>query len=349
MTLLWPTALYLLGLIPLTIAAYVWILRRRRRFAVRYSSLALVRAALGRQSAVRRHLPFALFLVAMASLIVAMSRPMAMVEVPGGQTTIILAMDVSRSMCQRDILPNRLEAAKAAAQSFVENQEPTTQIGLVAFAGFAELIVPPTNDRGALSAAIASLTTARRTAIGSGIMTSLDALAEIYEDLAPGGQSGMPPGQPFAEPGEESPYIIVLLTDGVSNAGPHPLDAAREAADRGVPVYTIGFGTANAAGPIPQCGQIIEQGDFLGGGGPGGGGGFSRGIDEQTLKEVSAMTGGEYYPATSAGELQAVFESLPVHAVTRSEFMETTVLFSAIGAMLAMLALLLSMIWNPVR
>ena len=348
MTFQWPAALYLLALIPLTIAAYVWILRRRRRYAVRYSSLSLVRGALGRQSAIRRHFPFALFLIAMASLIVAVSRPMATVQIPGGQTTIILALDVSRSMCQRDIPPNRLEAAKAAAQSFVENQESTTQIGLVAFAGFAELIVSPTNDRETLTTAIARLNTARRTAIGSGILTALDALAEIYEDLAPGVDPALPPGPPLIEEGEPSPYIIVLLTDGVNNAGPHPLDAARQAAELRVPVYTIGFGTANASGDIPICGTLIEPGDF-GGGGPGSGGGFNRGIDEQTLREVSALTGGEYYPATSAGELQQVFQNLPVHAVTRQEFMETSVFFSAAGALLAMVALLLSLIWNPIR
>lgn len=349
MILVWPALLYSLLLIPAIIAGYIWILRRRRRFAVRYSSLALVRDALGKQSRLRRHLPFALFLTALASLVVAMSRPMASVDLPGGQTTIILALDVSRSMCQRDILPNRLEAAKTAALSFVRDQEPNTQIGLVAFAGFAELIVPPTNDKEALAAAIQSLTTARRTAIGAGILVSLDALAEVYEDLIPSGvEPNASQGPALSAEGEPSPYIIVLLTDGVNNAGMHPLEAARQAEQRRVPVFTIGFGTSTASGPIPFCGQGFEAGGAEGGQ-QFGGGGFSRGIDEQTLKEVSAMTGGTYYPATSAGELQAVFEKLPVHSVTTSEFIEISAFFVLIGAVLAAFAILLSWLWNPLQ
>ncbi len=279
-----------------------------------------------------------------------MSRPRATVDVPGGQTTVILALDVSRSMCQRDIQPNRLEAAKSAALSFIQNQESTTQIGIVAFAGFAELIVAPTNDQAALTSAVESLTTARRTAIGSAILKSLDAIAEIYEDVTP---SGIDPlaGPVTREEGEPPPYIIVLLTDGVNNAGPHPLTAAQEAVDRGVPVYTIGFGTANASGPIPFCGVGFDTGDPFFPVGPeqGGGGGSNRGIDEVTLKQVAAMTGAVYFPATSSGELQEVFKKLPVNSVTKREFMEISVLFTTLGALLAGLAMLLSWIWNPLH
>src|SRR3990170_6832810 len=192
MNLLWPGFLYLLGLIPLIVAAYIWILRRRRRFAIRYSSLALVRAALHKQSRLRRHLPFALFLLALASLIVAFARPMAEFSAPAGQSTVILALDVSRSMCQTDIRPNRMEAAKAAALSFIERQDPNTHIGIVAFAGFSELILAPTSDQAALRTAVRSLNTARRTAIGSGILESLDAIAEIYEEGGPTDSEPLP-------------------------------------------------------------------------------------------------------------------------------------------------------------
>src|SRR5262245_3012630 len=165
----WPGSLYLLGLIPIFIAVYILILRRRRRFAVRYSSLALIRAALPHRSWLRRHLPFALFLVALASLVLALARPFAVVAVPTDKTTVILAMDVSRSMRFNDVLPSRLAAAKDAALSFVQRQNSITRIGVVAFAGFAELILPPTTDQEALDSAIESLTTGRATAIGSGI------------------------------------------------------------------------------------------------------------------------------------------------------------------------------------
>src|SRR5436309_2330799 len=168
MDLLWPGFLLLLGLLPLIVAAYIWMLRRRRRFAVRYSSLALVREALAHQSRLRRHLPFALFVLALASLVIALGRPVAIASVPTNQTTIILAIDVSRSMCSTDIQPSRLEAAEAAAMSFIQRQKSITQIGVVAFAGSAEVVQAPTTDQGALQTAVESLATGRRTAIGSG-------------------------------------------------------------------------------------------------------------------------------------------------------------------------------------
>src|SRR5689334_4850484 len=147
MEMLWPGFLYLLGLIPVIIGVYIWMLRRRRRFALRYSSLALVREALPHRSNLRRHLPFALFLLALASLVIALARPVNIVSVPTDQTTIILTIDVSRSMRSADIPPSRLEAAEAAALSFIQHQKSSTQIGIVAFSGFAELIQPLTRDQ----------------------------------------------------------------------------------------------------------------------------------------------------------------------------------------------------------
>ncbi len=354
MDLLWPEFLFLLGLIPLMIGVYIWMLRRRRRFAVRYSSLVLVRAALPQQARWRRHLPFVAFLLALTSLVAALSRPVAIVSVPAGRTTVILALDVSRSMCATDISPNRLEAAKAAALSFIQRQGATTQIGVVAFAGFAELVQPPTTDQEVLEDAVVSLITARRTAIGSGILKSLDAIAEIDPSVAPSVNDASSGLQPAPVPaGAYAPAIIVLLTDGVSNVGPFPLDAARQAVDRGVRVYTIGFGTENENQSLPNCGGgqfgggQFGGGQFGGGQFGGGGGGFRRGIDEETLKQVSAMTGGTYYSATSAGELQNVFRNLPTHLITKHETMEISVAFTAIGALLAAIAILLSLIWHP--
>src|SRR5919112_1061982 len=175
MSLLWPGFLYLFLLIPLAILIYLWVLRRRRRFAVRYSSLSLVREAAATQSWLRKHLPFILFLLALASLIFALGRPVATVLVPSNKATVIMAIDVSRSMCSTDIPPNRLVVAKEAALSFVRNSASGRQVGIVAFAGFAELIQPPTTDLRELENAINSLVPARRTAIGSAILRSLDA------------------------------------------------------------------------------------------------------------------------------------------------------------------------------
>ena len=347
MNLIWPGFLLLLVLIPLLIAAYIWILRRRRRFTVRYSSLSLVRAALPKSNW-RRHLPFALFMIALTSLILALVRPVAIVSVPTNQTTIILAMDVSRSMCSTDVKPNRLIAAQAAARAFIERQRPGTQIGIVAFSGFAELVQPPTTDQEVLEDAVNSLITGSRTAIGSGILKSIDAISEVDPNVAKSVSTSATGAKPTpVTKGTYVPDIIVLLTDGASNAGPLPLDAAQQAVDRGIRVYTIGFGTP-AGAEFPNCSlSLVGSEPFsgpqgFGGGGPGGGR-FRRGIDEVTLKQVAAKTDGEYYSAESAGELLEVFRKLPTYLITKTETTEISVIFAAIGAILAAVAVALSL------
>ena len=350
MSLLWPGFLYLLLLIPLGVLVYIWVLRRRRRFAVRYSSLSLVREAAAKQSWLRKHLPFILFLFALTSLVFALTRPVAAVVIPSNKATVILAMDVSLSMCSTDIAPNRLEVAKDAALSFVRENNSGRQVGIVAFAGFAELIQVPTTDTRVLEHAIESLVPARRTAIGSAILRSIDAIAEVDDRVAPselgGSASPVDPGQVPTEP---VPHIIVLLTDGASNAGPLPLSAAEQAVERGVRVYTIGFGTTNNTSPM-NCGD----GDLFGFGGgfgspfgAGGGGGFRREIDEETLKQVADMTGGEYYVATSASELQEVFRNLPTYVIATRETTEISVFFTAAAVLIAILALFLALRWHP--
>jgi Ca-activated chloride channel family protein len=345
MEMLWPGFLYLWILIPVLILIYILILRRRKPFAVRYSSLSLVREALPKQSQWRRHLPFALFLLALSSLTVALTRPTSTIKVPSSNSTIILAIDVSRSMCSTDILPSRLEAAKSAALTFVKSQDANAQIGIVAFAGFAAVIQPPTTDRDLLETAIKNLSTARRTAIGEGILVSLDAIAE-FDDSVLSPYSGEQP-QPLPQ-GEYIPAIVVLLTDGVNTTGAHPLLAAQLSADRGIRVYTIGFGT-DQNNSIPNCGGFASQGssDQFGGSFGGGGGGFRREIDEETLKEVSDLTGGTYHLAASASELEEVFKNLPTRLMTITETTEISVIFTAIGALFASLAILFAMLWHP--
>jgi Ca-activated chloride channel family protein len=256
------------------------------------------------------------------------------VSVPTSQTAIILAMDVSRSMRAADIPPSRIEAAQNAALSFIQSQKPGTQIGIVAFAGFAEMVHPPTTDQQALEAAVESLTLGRGTAIGSGLLKAIDVIAEIDPSVAPSVTDSSPGFAPTPVPnGAYAPDIIVLLTDGVATTGPPPLDAAQQAVDRGVRVYTIGFGT--------------DMGSAQFGGQPSGGGGFRRGIDEETLKEIAAMTGGTYYEASSASELLDVFESLPTYLITRHEVTEISVAFTAVGVLFAALAIGLALLWNP--
>ncbi len=239
MDFLWQGFLVLLVVPPLLAVAYALSLRRRRPSGVRYSSLSLVRDAAPRGSFLRRHLPVALFLLGLASLVVALARPAAILSFPANETTIILTIDVSGSMCSTDIPPSRLEAAEAAAADFIKQQSATTQIGIVAFSGFAAVVQPPTTDQQQLLDTLSSLTTGRRTAIGSGILAAIDAISEIDPSVAPSvidGRPGVEP--PPVAKGAYAPDIIVLLTDGASNAGPDPLDAAQQAADRGIRIYT---------------------------------------------------------------------------------------------------------------
>jgi Ca-activated chloride channel homolog len=351
----WLGLLVLLALVPILVAVYAWSQRRRRRSGARYSSLALVREAAPGRARFRRHLPFALLASAVGVIVLALARPSVALSVPTNETTVILSIDVSGSMCSTDIEPTRLEAAEQAAVAFVTSQKAETQIGIVAFSGFAAVIQPPTTDQNALVSAIRSLTTGRRTAVGSGILAAIDAVAEIDPNVARSVQPGKPGvAPPPVAPGAYAPDIIVLLTDGASNAGPDPVDSAHQAADRGLRVYTIGYGTPEGGDLDPVCrrqfiGNEPGNGGFgaFGGGGGFGGGGFPRGIDEDTLRAVAEVTGGVYYPAESAQELQQVFAGLPTTLITKHEVVEVSFGFVGLGGLLAAFGLLLGRAWRP--
>jgi Ca-activated chloride channel family protein len=331
MRFLWPSAFVALALIPLLILLFMWGQRRRRRFAVRYSSLSLVRTALPAQSRLRRYLPMALFFLALASLVVSLARPVTVTRVPAGRATVMLVLDVSSSMSQTDITPSRMIAAKQAALMFIDKQKETNQVGIVAFASIAQLVQAPSTDAEELEEAIRTLTTGRGTAIGEGIITALDAIAEFGQSAGAGAEVT---DTPSAEE-EYQPDIVVLLTDGNYNAGIDPLEAAQQALDSRVRVYTIGYGTdAGAMG-----------GNMMGRNMIGRGGNF--GLDEASLEAIASTTGGEYYTASSAGELQEVFDSLPTVLVTREETLEISVVFATLAALLVAGAVLLSQLWHP--
>ena len=173
MTFLWPHLLWLLAVVPLIVAAYVYLLRRKKKVAVRYASLAMVKEAMGAGQTVRRHVPPLLFLLALVAMIVAIARPAAVVSLPSQHETVILAIDVSGSMRATDVEPNRLAAAQAAARTFIEEQPRSTRIGVVAFAATALVVQHPTQNREDILAAIDRLQLQRGTAIGSGIIVSL--------------------------------------------------------------------------------------------------------------------------------------------------------------------------------
>jgi Ca-activated chloride channel family protein len=355
MTFLWPNLLLTLLLAPLLALLYLWILRRRRRYAVPYSSLSLLREALPPRWRWRRHLPAAFFLLAVISLLTALARPAAVVQVPLSRTTIILALDVSRSMCATDVDPNRLTVAQEAASRFVDEQADDTKIGIVAFADRAELVVPPTSDKDHLQQALATLTTSIGTAIGSATLKGIDAIADVNPAVQASGANltDASPAEPL--PGAEfQPDIIVLLTDGANTRGPRPVDAAQQAADRQLRVYTIGFGSTEFT---PMVCTAAQLGSDVFGDGFGGFGGFDRGgrgdrfrqyllLDEPTLRSMAETTGGEYFRAENADQLLDVFRDLPKRIALQSEHTEISFAFAGFGALMLMLALALSFWWN---
>ena len=344
MTFSWPWALVSLLIIPL-LCGIIWLVRRRRRrAAVRVTSIALVRAALPARTRWTRLIPTLLLLLGFATLSVGAARPQATVPVPSNSTTIMLAMDVSGSMCSTDVEPNRLTVAQQAAVSFIESQDGGTKIGLVAFAGVAGLQVPPTTDKDALILAIDNFTTARGTAIGSAILTSIDGIAAINPTVAPSGVD--------AESAQRSGYaadVIVVLTDGANTQGVEPATAAESAAVRGLRVFTIGFGTTTPS-RMACTGQ--QAGGWAGGprGGFGGGGGRNpRVIDEATLQAVAEITGGQYYKAESADQLQEALGDLPSQVTVANKHVDIASWFAGAGGLLVTIAVGLSLWWNRVR
>ena len=356
MSFAWPWALVSLLVVPAMLGLHLWVRNRRRKQAVLYSNVPLLRSVLPRRTRWQRHLPIALLLASLAALAFAAGRPQATRNVPYARTSIILALDVSRSMCSTDIQPNRLTAAQAAARQFVQDQPKDTRMGLVVFSGFAELTVPPTTDRDALVKAIDGLTTGPGTAIGAAILKGLDAVAEVNPSVAPvGSDPGKPPSAGKPGSGGYVPDIVVLLTDGANNRGIEPLQAVPYAVARHVRVYTIGFGTTDPAPPV--CTEAQLGGDIFDAGGFGGGGGFSGGFggaafsrflvaDAPTLEAVAAQTGGTFHSAEDAEQLQKVFAGLPKEVRTQKEREEITWWFAALGGLLALGALAASMRWS---
>ena len=344
MTFSWPWALLSLLVVPI-LAGVLWLLRRRRRrAAVRVTSIALVRASLPRRTRWTRWVPTLLLTLGLAVLGVGAARPQATVPIASDSTTILLAMDVSGSMCSTDVEPNRLTVAQRAAIAFIQAQRGGTKIGLVTFAGVAGLQVPPTTDTDKLIAAINNESTARGTAIGSAILTSIDSIAAIDLSVAP---SGVDP-ESAARPGYAAD-VVVVLTDGANTQGVSPALAAEAAAVRGVRVFPIGFGTTT---PTRMACTGQQAGGFPAGGfgGRGAGGGRSAlVIDENALKQVAETTGGQYYRAENADQLQQALGDLPRHVTIANKHVDIASWFAGAGGLLVVAALALSLWWNRPR
>ena len=340
----WPWALLALAVIPIVLGIAWWSRRRRRRTAVRVTSIVLVRTALPGRTQWRRRVPPVLLVLGLVVLGFAAARPQRTVAVSSNATTIMLALDVSGSMCSTDVKPNRIDAAEKAATNFINAQAHGSRIGLVAFAGAAQELVPPTTDTSKLLAAMKTLQTSRGTAIGQAILTSIDSIAEVDPSVAPtGAKVTTSPKSGYAAD------TIVLLTDGANNAGVDPATAAKQAAARHVRVYTIGFGTTT---PSPLvCDRSQVSGGFGGGGFGFGGGGRGNNliVDENALKQVASTTGGHYYRAVDASHLESALKDLPSTITVAHKHVDVADSFAGIGGLVIVLALGLSLWWNRVR
>lgn len=343
MNFMWPQFLWLMLTIPLLVLVYVWLLRRKKKLVLRYASLSIVKEAMGARMSLRRHIPPILFLLAIAAMFLAAARPFAVITLPSTQETIILAMDVSGSMRATDVKPNRLVAMQNAAKAFLTTLPRNVKVGIVAFAGSAQVVQPATLSREDLVTAIDKFQLQRATAIGSAIVVSL---AELFPDegidlssMTYG--SGKPRGVSLDQapskvgkkefvpvaPGSYTSAAIILLTDGQRTTGVDTMQAAKLAADHGVRIYTVGVGTVD--------GETI------------GFEGWSMRVrlDEATLKAVALSTQAEYFFAGSAETLTKVYEKLSSRLTVEKKETEISGLLALAAAVLALTSAGLSLLW----
>ena len=348
MHFVWPEALWSLLMLPLLWAAYVWLIKRQRAQALRFPSLMLLRPALQGQRAWRRHVPPLLLWLALACSLLALARPFARVSLPSDYMTLVMALDVSRSMLAQDVPPSRIEAAKDAAKAFIRELPPQVRVGIVSFAGSAQLAQQVTDQREDLLAAIDRFELQRGTATGSGLLLALSTLmpdagiqleSALYGSSfgsysAPGG--ARPLGSAAAAPSSKPPPVpvgsytagaIILLSDGRRTTGPDPMDAARQAADLGVRVHTVAFGTPE--GFIPG----MEGYSF-----------YAR-VDEETLQAVAKATGGEFFRAQNAQDLANIYAKLSSRVAMETRDTEVSVLMGLAALLLVVSSLGLSMVW----
>ena len=339
MHFLWPQNLWLMLVLPLLPALYLWLLRRPGKAALRVSSVSIARRALGRQW--RRHIPAGIFWLALFVLLLALARPTARVTLPWSSSTILLAIDASLSMRVRDVTPTRMVAAQEAAKTFLNELPPNIQVGIVTFAGSAQVAQQTTIDRPSLIGAIDAIQMQIGTAVGSAIVVCL---AELFPDhgidlgeMTFGSrrkarswderENARPKAITPVAPGSYESAAIILLSDGRRTTGVDTLQAAKMAADRGIRIYVVGLGTTDGHLSAGEGMAIYLQ------------------LDEPTLREVERMTGGEYYHAGTAEELRSVYRNLGSQLQTRTRETELTALLALVAAALLVAGSSLSVLW----
>ena len=335
MTFADPILLAGLLIVPAALVAYHLAQRRRSRYAVRFTNVALLENLVARTPAWRRHVPPALYVLAMAALVVALARPSMAVAVPREEATIILTMDVSGSMLATDVSPSRLAAAKEAANDFVDGLAAGVKVGLVAFSTAPRVLVPPTTDRAAIHQGIDDLQARGGTALGDAIVTSLEAAgldpsasaagpnampapsADASGSPAPSDSgSGSPRPSAAAGTAEQPVIATVLLSDGANSTGElEPLPAAEQAAALGVPIYTIALGTSDGVVTVPDELGVLHTVNVP--------------PDTETLAAIAETTGGRSFEAPSAADLKAIYDHLGSRIGYTTEQREVTQWFAA--------------------
>ena len=342
MTFLWPDTLWWMLVLPLLPLLYLWLLRRAGKPALKLSSLSVARAAAGPRW--RRHVPPALVFVALSLMLLALARPSAPVTLPWAKSTILLAIDISRSMRVQDVKPTRMVAAQDAAKAFVGTVPRHIDVGLITFAGTAQVAQAATLDRPSVVGAIDAIQMQYGTAIGNAIVVCL---AELFPDHgidleamtfgprraarsldAKDGKAKLPP-KPFTPvaAGSHDAAAIILLSDGRRTTGVDTLQAARMAADRGVRIHVVGLGTVDGHAALGDGMAMYLQ------------------LDEPTLREVAQMTGGEYHHAATAEALHGVYQNLGSRLQTSRRDTELTALLAGTAALVLVAGAALSLLW----
>ena len=302
----------LLGLlaVPLLVGLYLASQKRRAQYTVRFTNLALLNQVMGKGPGFRRHLPAILFIAGLAGLLISMARPQAVIRIPKGQTSVMLALDVSGSMAANDVQPTRIDAAVSAARTLIDKLPGNSQVGLVIFNAQPQVVATLTSDKASVKDILGQLSPGGGTAIGSAIEASIAQLAGIVDPNGPKSQN-------YAR--------VILLTDGSSNTGVDNLTAANNAAKAHIPVDTIGIGSKNQG--------VYVQGIQV------------DGVDEQSLQQIATTTGGHYYYAQDEGQLSKIYSDLGSHIGWTTSKVDLTVPVLALGTLIIVIGGLFSLRW----
>jgi Ca-activated chloride channel homolog len=305
-----PWLLVGLAAIPLLVGLYISSQQRRRAYAVRFTNLALLNQVMGKGPGLRRHLPAILFIAGVAGLLLSIAGPQATVRIPKGQTSVMLAVDVSGSMAATDVQPTRIEAAIAAGRTLIDKLPSNAQVGLVIFNSQAEVVAPLTSDKGSVKDALGTLAPGGGTAIGEAIQVAVAQLANITDPNSTKSQN-------YA--------MVILLTDGTSNTGVDSMTAAANAKQARIPIQTVGIGQRNQTTMVQ--GRVVD------------------GVDEQTLQQIASTTGGHYYYAADETQLSKIYSDLGSRIGWVTTKLDLTVPLVALGAIILVAGGLFSLRW----